>query len=118
MSYARWSGHSDVYVYASGQSETTIHVATRRWTWSGQAPVVPPFDPGDPAAMKDWLARQTEVRSMVGSPEYGAWQAVPAPFAGQSYHLETAQEAAAMLAQMTKVGVVVPDGLVDDLAAE
>lgn len=117
MSYARWSEHSDVYVYDSGESEFTIHVAARRWVWSGQAPVVPPYDPSDPAALKEWLARDTEVRSMVGDPEYGTWQAVPAPHAGQSYFIESAQEVVEMLAEMAQAGVVVPDGLVDKLTA-
>lgn len=116
MSYARWSEHSDVYVYESGD-DFVIHVASRRWDWTDELPVAVPFEPGDPAVFKEWLAREAMVSSRVGSPEYGAWQAVPAPYGKQSYYIETAKEAARMLQDMAAAGVVVPEGLVDELAA-
>ncbi|WP_114906649.1 hypothetical protein [Ornithinimicrobium murale] len=116
MSYTRWSDTSDVYIYGSDDG-FVIHVASRRWDWTDELPVQLPFEPGDPEAVKEWLIQQARISARVGSPEYGAWQAVPAPYGGQSYILDTSGECAQMLTEMAEAGVMVPDGLVDEMAA-
>ena len=109
MSYCRFSSmdfQCDLYVYDHYQGGTVIHVAKRRRVLNLSK--LPPLD--------KTLKRREALMKLIREHEESNGEWVDVPWHGpDTYHVDTHVQAAALVAEMHAAGLIIPDGLEQDL---
>ncbi len=119
MSYCRWSSDDfqcDVYVYES-EDGYVIHVASNRLFWL--VPLPKPYTGyGDEFDFEDWYQRHRTVRDLMDSPDTHTIAPIGLPHDGETFIEDDAEEAAARLVELQKLGYQVPDYAIEELREE
>ena len=120
MSYCRWSTNDfgcDLYVYASGDNEYTIHVAGNRAV--GNVPKITSdyMDAGDPKDMvrcEEWRSQHQAQLDWLMDCER---EKITLPYAGESFYLPQ-EQAVAKLLELKELGYKFPDYVIKDIENE